>query len=114
MFSSLSKHATYLFYPDYLPLLPFWAISAIYGGVSFACIFIDPFLCDLLFWIADEVVFYCMVEHHLFQGGVFARPDLRTNVGELPTAQTQPLPGGRFIQVPALTEKLLKHFDLNP
>ncbi|HEX4960645.1 MAG TPA: PKD domain-containing protein [Thermoanaerobaculia bacterium] len=108
MFPSLSKHGTYLFWPHGLPLMPDWMIASIYGGIDASCFIfdLDPDTCDLLFFIADEVVFDCITEKHVPQGGVLARPDLRINVGEL----GQPLPGGSFIQSGELHMHLLKRF----
>ena len=108
LFLTLSKHATYIFWPQGLPLMPDWLIAAIYGGVFATCDIIewlgyDPSVCDLLFWIADEVVFDCITEKHVFQGFVLARDDLRTNVGEL----GRDLPGGSYIEVPEVRAQLL-------
>lgn len=106
-FLSLSKHGTYLFWPHGLvSLLPGRAVAAIYGGVSAACRFTSPSTCDLLFYIADEIVFDCLVEKHAPQGWVLARSDLRVNVGE----PGRPLPGGSFIETPELRLKLRKKF----
>lgn len=107
MFASLSKHGTYLFWPHgAVSLLPGWAVGAIYGGVSGACFFVSPNTCDLLFFIADEVVFDCIVEKHVPQGYVYARTDLRTNLGEV----NKSLPGGKIIQVPDIRAKFQRYF----
>jgi hypothetical protein len=107
MFASLSKHATYLFWPHgAVSLLPGWAVGAIYGGVSSACFFVSPNTCDLLYFVADEVVFDCIVEKHVPQGYVYARTDLRTNLGEV----NKPLPGGKIIQVPDIRTKFQRYF----
>ncbi len=109
MFLSLGKHGSYLFWPHGLvSLLPGFAVASIYGGVTTACFFVSPSTCDLLFFIADEVVFDCIVEKHVPQGWVLARSDLRTNVGEV----SRPLPGGNFILVTDLRNKLQKRFAI--
>lgn len=102
LFSSLSKHATYPFWPHAYPLLPWWLIGSIYFGIDIACWYVDWWICELLYWIADEVVFNCLTEKHAFQGWAFAPDHLRINVGEV----GRPLPGGSFIHVPALRSKL--------
>jgi len=105
MFLSLSKHGTYLFWPHGLPLMPDWMIAAVYDGIDLACFFF-PGVCDLLYYIADELIFDCITEKHVFEGFVLARQDLRINVGEL----GRPLPGGSFIQSGQLNQHLQKRF----
>jgi len=105
LFLSLSKHGTYGYWPHGVPLLPYWVIDATYAGVFTACWF-WPDSCDLLYFIADEVIWDCITEKHLPQGFVLARPDLRINVGEL----GRPMPGGSFIRFGLLNEHLQKRF----
>ncbi|HYX26758.1 MAG TPA: hypothetical protein VFC23_21575, partial [Thermoanaerobaculia bacterium] len=106
MFPSLSKHSTYLFWPHGFPLLQPWMIDATYAGIDFTCLFVSPDTCDLLYWIADETIWDCLTEKHVPQGWVLARPDLRTNVGEI----SLPLPGGSFIQSGQINQHLQKRF----
>jgi len=108
MFLSLSKHGTYLFWPHGFPLLQPWMIDAAYSAIDFTCNFVSPDACDLLFHIADEVIFDCLTEKHVPEGWVLARPDLRTNVGEI----GRPLPGGSFIQGGLLYQHLQKRFAI--
>jgi PKD repeat protein len=105
LFLSLSKHGTYGYWPHGVPLLPYWSIGAIYGGVSGAC-WNWPELCDLLYFIADEVIWDCVTEKQLPQDFAFARPDLRINVGEL----EHPMPGGSFIRAGQLNDHLRRYF----
>lgn len=108
MFLSLSKHGTYPFVPHGISLLPGWAVGALFGGVSTACWFTSPELCDLLWFIAYEVVFDCVTEKHAPYYPELAPANLRINLGEL----GRPLPGGSFSAVPAMTEKLNKYFAI--
>jgi PKD repeat protein len=106
-FPSLSKHGTYGFWPHGVPLLPSWAIGAIFGGVAGACLVVDIDTCDFLWFIAYEVVYECITEKHApGLGGVQPGAANRVNVGEA----DNPLPGASFILVPALQEKLGKVF----
>jgi PKD repeat protein len=107
MFLSLSKHGTYLFWPHGFPLLQPWMIDATYAAVDFAC-YLWPDSCDLLYYIADEVIFDCITEKHVPEGWVLARPDLRTHVGEIGRS----LPGGSFIQSGQLYQHLQKRFAI--
>jgi Domain of unknown function (DUF4214) len=103
---SLSKHGTYTFNPDYLPLTPWEIIFATYasldaayyeGWISWEWYLAASFL-------ADDVFFSCVVERFYEQGGRYAF--LRINVGE-PGA---PLNGSDFIAVPELNRQLTTPF----
>ncbi len=97
---SLSKHATYTFNPDYLPILPDYIIYAAYAGVEYYCytqLFNDTFgigdaLCLASLYYAYGVFYECAVERFFDQGGRFASP--RVNVGE----PNNPINGAGFIQ----------------
>jgi PKD repeat protein len=109
LYSSLSKHATYGFWPHGYPLLPPEFVGAIYGGVAVACFFVSPDTCDLLWFIADEVVFDCITEKHVpGLGGVAPPSGNRLNVGEA----DNPLPGARYILVPAMQDQLSVYFRI--
>jgi hypothetical protein len=107
LFFSLSKHGTYGFWPHGLPLLPWWAIDSIYAGVGAACNYWYDW-CDLLYYIADELVFDCVTEKQLPQDFVLARGDLRINVGEL----EHPLPGGSIINYSGFSNQLYRRFRI--
>jgi hypothetical protein len=100
---SLSKHATYTFNPDYLPLLPSWFQFSVYSTIDFlwfAGIITDYWLYLALLGIADGLFFFCFVEHFVEMGGWFADP--RINVGE----PGIPINGSAFIADPDLSPKL--------
>lgn len=100
---SRSKHATYPLNPDNLPILPDWLIASIYLGIASACA-LNPSLCPALLYIADVVIYTCIIEHHQDPGVTYA--GTRINVGEL----SYPLNNSSFIQDPALTGKLNWYF----
>jgi hypothetical protein len=98
---SLSKHSTYTFNPDGMPLIPPDVISAVYATI-FALAddgTIDPDTEDLYLFLADTVFFSCIIEHFGEQGGTFAQT--RINVGE----PGSPLNGSAFIADPELAPK---------
>lgn len=100
---SLSKHATYTFNPDLLPLLPGWFQASVYSTIDFlwfAGVITDYWLYLALLGIADGLFFACFVEHFVEMGGWFADP--RINVGE----PGSPLNGSGFIADPDLAPKL--------
>lgn len=100
---SLSKHATYTFNPDYLPLLPGWFQASVYSTIDFlwfAGVITDEWLYWALLGIADGLFFACFVEHFIEMGGWFADP--RVNVGE----PGRPINGSTFIADPDLAPKL--------
>ena len=105
LYMSLSKHGTYGYWPHGLPLMPYWMIGSIYGGVETACYFWYDW-CGLFYYIADEVVFDCVTEKHLPQDWALARGDLRINVGEM----EHPLPGGSIINNSQFGNQLYKRF----
>src|SRR5207253_6430862 len=80
---SRSKHATYAFNPDYMPLTPWWIIVTVYDEL-----YQEYFEGHIPWWwfyaalaIADDVFFSCIVERFTDQGGQPAI--VRTDVGEL-------------------------------
>lgn len=91
---SRSKHATYAFDPNYLPLTPLYVIYGVYSElnslVSNGFISYSTYLA--LLYIADQTFFLCGVERFQYQGGTFA--NTRINVGEL----SQPINNSKFIQ----------------
>lgn len=101
-----SKHSTYPFNPDHLPLLPEFIVLAIYFAIDAYCAYGDPVTCILLNLIADTVVFSCIVERFEDQGGTL--PQMQINVGE----PSLPLNGSHFIQTMELANKLQKRFRI--
>lgn len=103
---SRSKHATYVFNPDYLPLFPSYVINSVYWEIeakyNSGIISYNTYLIYLFF--ADQTFFECVIERFGDQGGVFA--NTRINVGEL----SHPLNSSRFIQDTELTDKLSRYF----
>jgi hypothetical protein len=100
---SLSKHATYTFNPDYLPLLPGWFQAFVYSTIDFlwfSGIIEEEWLYWALLGIADSLFYSCFVEHFFDMGGWFADP--RVNVGE----PGHPINGSSFIADPDLAPKL--------
>ena len=100
---SLSKHATYTFNPDYLPLLPGGFQAFVYSTIDFlwfSGIITDYWLYLALLGIADGLFYFCFVEHFIEMGGWFADP--RVNVGE----PGHPINGSSFIADPDLAPKL--------
>lgn len=110
---SRSKHGTYPFDPNgVVSLLPLFVVIAIYAAVSAYCVHCIVFprpvcalRCELLLFFADLVVFECFVERFGNQGGTLAQT--RINVGE----SGHPINASRFIQVPALSQKLIKRLE---
>ncbi len=104
---SRSKHATYTFNPNGLPLVPPQIMAAFYGAVDelnySGLIDYDTYLTYL--FLLDVVFFSCIVEHFGDQGGSFA--DTRINVGDV----GHPINGSGFIEdstVGKLQQKLNK------
>ena len=79
---SRSKHGTYAFNPDFLPMIPDWIIVITYDTINFLYAIgqIDVFQYLAYLFIADTLFFGCVVEQFEEQGGQFAAT--RTNVGE--------------------------------
>jgi hypothetical protein len=98
---SVSKHSTYTFNPDGMPLMPAGVIDAVYSTILFLEDDgeIDPDTADLYLFLADDVFYGCIIEHFGDQGGAFAAP--RINVGE----PGSPLNGSAFIADPELAPK---------
>ena len=98
--SSLSKHATYTFNPDYLSLLPDYVIFGVLASADLACYFaaFDSWLdwrnyvCLAAIYYAYGLIYECAVERFIDQGGRFA--DIRINVGE----PNSPINNSAFIQ----------------
>jgi hypothetical protein len=103
---SLSKHGTYHFNPDWLPMVPTYIIFATYAAIDFLYMFghINDLLYLALLHIADITYFACVVERFHEQGGVFA--GTRINVGDL----NIPTNNSSFIRDTQLTKKLSKMF----
>jgi hypothetical protein len=97
---ALSKHATYTFNPDFLPLIPDWLIYSIISSIDYWCYdwtFQDGFdwqdlACLAAMFVAYDSLYGCAVERFIEQGGWFAWP--RVNVGE----PGSPMNGAYFIQ----------------
>jgi hypothetical protein len=106
LFLSLSKHSTYTFNPDYLPLTPWFIIDDTYAGIDdlYFNYEIDDVTYAILLAAADDVFFSCIVERFFDQGGQFAF--LRTNVGE-PAA---PLNESNWINTPEINKQLTTPF----
>jgi hypothetical protein len=100
-----SKHSTYPFIPDNLPLVPDWLIAGIYDAIALDYLHSGDWVRFLaLMYAADTMIYTCVVEHHQNQGPVFA--GTRINVGEL----VYPLNNSGFIQTAVWTHKLNKYF----
>jgi len=98
---SRSKHATYTFNPDYMPLTPWYIIAGTYAGIDFAYYEgrISWYWYLALQAFADDVFFSCLVERFAEQGGQYAA--LRTDVGE----PGVPLNQSSFIAVPEINRQ---------
>ena len=103
---SRSKHGTYPFDPDGLPLIPWYIIFPVYEDIERLYLwgYISDFEYFALRFQADTLFFDCVVERFSEQGGRFAF--LRINVGE-PGAHMN---GAQFINAGALRAKLEKPF----
>jgi hypothetical protein len=94
-----SKHATYTFNPDFLPLIPDWLIYSIISSIDYWCYdwtFWDgvdwqDLACLAAMFVAYNSLYGCAVERFIDQGGRFADP--RINVGE----PGSPMNGAGFI-----------------
>ncbi|HEU4710954.1 MAG TPA: hypothetical protein VFS76_05280 [Pyrinomonadaceae bacterium] len=104
---SLSKHGTYHFNPDWLPMMPDYIIFATYATLSFLYMFgyISGWEYLAYLYIADITYFVCVVERFHEQGGVFAGTHI--NVGDL----NIPTNNSNFIRDTQLTRKLSKMFN---
>ena len=97
---ALSKHSTYTFNPDYLPLAPDYAIAGALAAVDYYCyrsVFDYDFgwndlACLAAQYYINGLLFECAVERFFDQGGRYA--DTRINVGD----PNHPLNGATFIQ----------------
>jgi len=93
---SRSKHGTYSFSPDYLPLIPDGIIFAVNFAIDdlyfTGVIEYDYYLYFL--YLSDVTFYSCVVEHFTEQGGGY--PGTFTNVGEL----SQPINGSHYILDP--------------
>jgi hypothetical protein len=97
---ALSKHSTYTFNPDYLPLAPDYAIAAALASVDYYCYRSafdysfgwNDIACLAAQYYAYGALFECAVERFIDQGGRYA--DTRINVGD----PTNPINGATFIQ----------------
>lgn len=101
-----SKHGTYPFNPQGLPLFPDYVIYSTYSTIELLYYYgeINWYTYLSLLYAADTVFFACVVEQFQDQGGTYA--GTRINVGELNT----PINNSGFIQDPQLTQKLQKYF----
>jgi hypothetical protein len=99
---SRSKHGTYEFNPDGLPLVPFWLQISIFSAIDFAYFsgFIDYWTYEAYLNSASNAFNNCITERFSDIGGRFANP--RINVGEPNT----PINGSGFIRAPELFNKL--------
>lgn len=97
---SLSKHGTYTFNPDYLPLAPDYAIAGALAAVDYYC-YRSAFdynfgwndvACLAAQYYINGLLFECAVERFFDQGGQYA--GTRINVGD----PNHPLNGATFIQ----------------
>ncbi|HEX8503513.1 MAG TPA: DUF4214 domain-containing protein [Pyrinomonadaceae bacterium] len=106
LWQSLSKHGTYHFDPDYLPIVDPFIIYSVFDEIQrlYDWGYIDIYQYFSLYFQADTFFYACAVERFSEQGGQFAF--LRINVGE-PDA---PMNGSRFIGAGALRGKLLRPF----
>lgn len=99
---SRSKHATYTFNPDHLPLFPSFFIADV--NFTLSDLYFAGFLTfdDYSFYLAvsDFVFFSCVVEHFGDQGGTTAGTNI--NVGEI----DHTLNGSGFINGGQLRDKL--------
>lgn len=97
---ALSKHSTYTFNPDYLPLAPDYAIAGALAAVDYYCyrsVYDYDFgwndlACLAAQYYINGLLYECAVERFFDQGGQYA--NTRINVGE----PTNPLNGATFIQ----------------
>jgi hypothetical protein len=109
---SRRKHGTYLFNPDYLPLVPYPYIRAVFRLIDALYydlgVIQDPRKYLAALYIAYVAFFLCVVEHFEFQGFGFA--EKRVNVGEL----MQPSKGNRWIRVPDIAGKLVPYWLMEP
>jgi hypothetical protein len=98
---SKSKHATYVFNPEYYPVTPAYVIVGAYASISLLYyngqINFYTYLASL--FLLDQAFFECAVERFQNQGGIYA--GTRINVGEL----HQPINGSGFILSDGITEK---------
>lgn len=103
---SVSKHGTYTFNPDYLPLVPGYVMFATYATLDFLYFYGYISYWEYLsyLFLADTTYFTCLVDRFHEQGGVFAVT--RINVGDV----NIPLNNSNFIRDTELTTKLRKVF----
>lgn len=103
---SRSKHGTYPFNPDYLPLVPWYVIYSTYATLDF--LYYNYYISDYEYfaylYIADSAFYTCAVERFGDQGGTYA--GTRINVGE----PSNPINGSNFIRDTELSTKLMKQF----
>ncbi len=101
---TLSKHASYPFNADGLPLAPAWVIYSTYDFIFWLYWTGQIDFWDYLIYsyIADVVFFVCWVEHFIEQGGTL--PGASKNVGDVGHA----INGSGFIETTALRNKLNK------
>ena len=103
---SRSKHGTYPFNPNYLPLVPDYVIYSVFATINILYITeqINIYQYLAFLYAANTVFFACAIERFQDQGAVLS--GVRTNVGEL----NSPLNNSIFIQDTELTRKLNKYF----
>lgn len=91
---SLSKHSTYNFNPNYLPITPQWFIASY--NAAFLALWQEGVISDIQYYLSislgNETFYGCLVERFSAQGGSYANQ--RINVGE----PTYPINGSTFIQ----------------
>lgn len=103
---SRSKHATYPFNPDYLPLVPDYIIYSTYATINF--LYYNYYISDYEYfaylYAADSGYYACAVDRFAEQGGTYA--GTRINVGEV----SNPINNSNFIRDTELSNKLSKTF----
>lgn len=99
---SRSKHATYPFNPNNMPLTPYYYMYAGYAGIQalYDFGFIDYYEYQAAYYALDNAFFVCIVERFSDQGGAYAVT--RINVGE----PDNPINGSHFIQDRELHKQL--------
>lgn len=108
---SLSKHGTYAFNPNHVPLLPdevieliYWVADDLYNNCrnnSIGFPWLQEWHCALWYYFADWLCYNCIAEQYAYYGQGFA--SRRINLGEL----EHPLHSCGFINFPEIRAKLL-------
>lgn len=102
LFLSRSKHATYVFDPDYLPLTPWYIIQGTLDFIDF--LYFSGRIPIWEYWAlqaaAYDVFYSCLTERFTDQGGQYSL--VRTDVGE----PGVPINHSSFIAVPTINHQL--------